>query len=147
VFVIGHHCVVSHLELVLDRQQAAEQLFRFPENGEEAGSVSVNHDAEDELLARRADPLELVRNGDEAIHLPEVASAHFFKRRAKLQASLSTHTHTWTDRQTDRQMERDRERERERERQKIKSEVPCDPIIDLLGGEQAVHRGLRRVVH
>lgn len=77
-----------HLELVLHGQQTPEELLGLAEDGEEARGVPVNHDAEDEPLLLDADPLELVGDGDEALHLPEVARPHLLEGRTELQAAL-----------------------------------------------------------
>lgn len=68
--------------------QTPEELLSLSEDGEEAGGVPVNHDAEDEPLLLDADPFELVRDRDEALHLPEVARPHLLERRTELQAAL-----------------------------------------------------------
>lgn len=73
---------------MLDSLQAAEQVLGLAEDGEEARGIPVDHDAEDELLPLRADPSELVGDGDEALHLPEIAGAHLLERRPELQPAL-----------------------------------------------------------
>jgi len=80
--------LVRHLELALHGLQAAEEVLGFAEYGEEPGRIPVNHDAEDKLLPLGADSLELVRDGDEPLHLPEVARSHFLEGRTELQAAL-----------------------------------------------------------
>lgn len=77
-----------HLKPVLHGQQTPEELLGLAEDGEEARGVPVNHDAEDEPLLLDADPLELVGDGDEALHLPEVARPHLLEGRTELQATL-----------------------------------------------------------
>ena len=69
--------------------QAAKEVLGLAEDGEEPGGVSINHDAEDRLLPLGTDPLELVWDRDEPLHLPEIACSHFLERRTELQTALS----------------------------------------------------------
>lgn len=82
----GHHggSLSSHLEFVLNSLQTAEKVFCFAEDGEESRCISINHEVEDKLLSVSADPFKLIGDRDEPLHFSEIASAHLFKRRAKL---------------------------------------------------------------
>lgn len=68
--------------------QAAKEVLSFAEDGEEPRGISINHDAEDNLLPLGGDPLELVWDRDEPLHLPEIACSHLLKWRTELQTAL-----------------------------------------------------------
>lgn len=79
---------LTHLKFVFYSLQTPKKIFCFVEDGEESRCIPIDHEVEDELLPMSTEPFKLIRNGDEALHLSEVASSHLFKWRAELQNAL-----------------------------------------------------------